>query len=81
MREMMWRGPGSAEGAHLLDSEVMYQLYDKEDKEEGIKAFMEKRKPDFKGNFADGMPENVPWWETIDTVPARRGPRTGKSRL
>jgi enoyl-CoA hydratase/carnithine racemase len=28
MREMIWRNPGSAEGAHLLDSEIMYQLYD-----------------------------------------------------
>jgi len=42
MREMIWRGPGSAEGAHLLDSELMWELYDKEDKKEGFKAFLER---------------------------------------
>ena len=81
MREMMWRNPGSAEGTHLLDSELMFQLYEKEDKKEGIRSFMEKRKPEFKGDFRTGMPAAVPWWEPLDTVPARRGPRTGKSRL
>ena len=72
IREMMWRGPGSAEGAHLLDSELMVQLYDLEDKNEGFKAFWEKRAPKFKGDLREGMPESVPWWEPID-VRVRRG--------
>ena len=37
---MMYRGPASAEGAHLLDSELMVQLYDKEDTVEGIRSFV-----------------------------------------
>ena len=81
MREMMYRNPGSAEGAHLLDSELMVQLYDKADKEEGIRSFIEKRPVNFRGNFKTGVPQSVPWWEPLDTVPARRGPRTGKSVL
>ena len=56
IREMMWRGPPSAEGAHLLDSELMVQLYDSEDKKEGFRAFLEKRAPKFKGNLLEGMP-------------------------
>lgn len=79
MREMMWRNPGSAEGAYLLDSELMWELYDKEDKE-GIKAFIEKRSMAMKGDLKVGMPSNVPWWEGIDTRP-RSGERGAKSRL
>jgi len=81
MREMMWRNPGSAEGTHLLDSELMVQLYDKEDKKEGMRAFLEKRPVRFESDFSKGMPESVPWWEPVDTVPARKGPRTGNSML
>lgn len=81
MREMMYRGPGSPEGAHLLDSEIMVQLYDKEDKKEGMRAFLEKRNVAFKGDFKNGVPESVPWWQPVDIVPARRGDRTGKSVL
>lgn len=71
----MWRGPPSAEGAHLLDSELMVQLYDTEDKQEGFKAFLEKRKPGFKGDLRSGMPESVPWWEEVDVRVKREGPK------
>jgi enoyl-CoA hydratase/carnithine racemase len=66
MREMIWRNPGSAEGAHLLDSEIMYQLYDKKDKEEGFKSFLEKRPPNFQGTLDDDMASCLPWWTPVD---------------
>jgi len=81
MREMMYRGPNSAEGAHLLDSELMVQLYDKEDKAEGISSFVEKRPVKFKGDFKTGVPQAVPWWEPLNIVPARMAARTGSSKL
>jgi len=81
MREMMYRNPGSAEGAHLLDSLLMVQLYDGEDKKEGMQSFLEKRPVNFKGDFKAGTPGAVPWWEPLDVVPARKGQRTGKSVL
>lgn len=27
MKEMLWRGPDSPEGAHLLDSKIIYSLF------------------------------------------------------
>ncbi|CZT43506.1 related to enoyl-CoA hydratase/carnithine racemase [Rhynchosporium secalis] len=51
MRMMMYRGPNSAEGANLLDSELMWELYAKEDKKEGIEAWMEKREPEMKSDM------------------------------
>jgi hypothetical protein len=77
---MMYRGPNSAEGAHLLDSELMWELYEKEDKREGFRAFLEKREPRMKGDLKEGMPSNVPWWEPINTTP-RRGERGPDSKL
>jgi len=72
----MYRGPPSAEGAHLLDSELMWELYEKEHKRGGFRAFLEKREPTMKGGLKEGMPRNVPWWEPINTTPERgeRGP-------
>lgn len=66
MREMIWRNPGSAEAAHLLDSEIMYQLYDKKDKEEGINSFLEKRPPRFEGSVDHDMVSCIPWWTPAD---------------
>jgi hypothetical protein len=51
---MMWRNPGSAEGVYLLDSGLMWELHDKEDKKGGFEAFLEKRGPIMKGNLKDG---------------------------
>ena len=72
MKEMMWRNPGSAEGTHLLDSEIMFQLYDKADKEEGIKSFLEKRPAKFTGSVDKDVPGCLPWWQPVDVEKKRR---------
>ncbi|KAI9688321.1 MAG: hypothetical protein M1820_010266 [Bogoriella megaspora] len=67
MREMMYRNPGSAEGTHLLDSRILYELFSSADNKEGIKAFLEKRPANFIGTMDSDAPGAYPWWNPIDT--------------
>jgi hypothetical protein len=81
MREMIWRNPGTAEKTHLLDSEIMFQLYDKKDKIEGINSFLQKRPVKFEGSVDDDMVSCIPWWEPTDVRVHRSGEVSLKSRL
>ncbi|KUJ24577.1 enoyl-CoA hydratase/isomerase-like protein [Mollisia scopiformis] len=72
MRDLMWRGPKSAEATHLLDSKILLELFSGEDKKEGIDAFLEKRDANFEGTMERNAPSVWPWWELVDTkVPER----------
>ena len=69
MRELMWRGPGSAEATHLLDSRIIFDMFRGSDNKEGVAAFLEKRPVAFKGTMAADAPAVWPWWDWVDTVP------------
>lgn len=66
MRDLMWRGPGSAEETHLLDSRVLFEVFAGRDKEEGVKSFLEKRGARFEGSMEGDAPGVWPWWRRID---------------
>ncbi|KAA8643945.1 hypothetical protein EYZ11_006358 [Aspergillus tanneri] len=66
-RSLMWRNPGSAEETHLVDSAVLYHMFSGRDQKEGVQAFFEKRKPDFKASLDEDAPPNFPWWTEVDT--------------
>lgn len=63
MRDMIYRGGSSPEEAHLLESKVLYDLFRGEDLAEGVKSFLEKREPKFKGTMEDNASSVYPWWE------------------
>jgi enoyl-CoA hydratase/carnithine racemase len=66
MRDLMYRGPDSAEATHLLESRLIHSLFGRKDNEEGIKSFFEKRAPSFEGTMHNDAPEAYPWWNPID---------------
>ncbi|KAK5131479.1 enoyl-CoA hydratase/isomerase family protein [Cryomyces antarcticus] len=82
MRELMWRGPESAEAAHLLDSSILYELFSSTDNKEGVKAFLEKRSVHFQGTMEKDAPQAYPWWNPIDVSSSVKGaPNQGKAKL
>ena len=68
MRDLMYRGPDSAEGTHLLDSNVIYGLFGSKDNNEGVQSFFEKRPPKFLGKMPDDAPNVYPWWTPINVA-------------
>lgn len=82
MKELIWRDAGSAEGQHLLDSRVLYELFSSQyvrvsfgwslvtnssrDNKEGVQSFLEKRPPQFVGSMGNDAPAVYPWWTPVD---------------
>ena len=66
-RMLMWRGPHSAEAAHLLDSPVLFHMFAAPDQREGVEAFLQKRQAHFTATLERDAPPNFPWWQQVDT--------------
>ena len=75
MRDLMYREANSAEGAHLLDSRVIFGLFESKDNNEGVKSFFEKRPPNFQGKMPDDAPNACPWWERVNVASSARASR------
>ncbi|KAF9886596.1 hypothetical protein FE257_011236 [Aspergillus nanangensis] len=77
-RALMWRGPESPEEAHLLESNVIYHMFGSgRDQKEGVTAFFEKRKPNFKATIEENGPANFPWWYEV-SIEQKAAKRLGK---
>lgn len=63
MKDMILRGADTPEGAHALESKVLYDLFRGRDFVEGVKSFKEKRLPRFEGCLDEDAPRVWPWWE------------------
>ncbi|KAJ6150421.1 ClpP/crotonase-like domain-containing protein [Penicillium samsonianum] len=55
-RQLIWRNTGNAEGAHLVDSPLMYDMFGGKDHLEFKASFFEKRKPAFMDVLSDNAP-------------------------
>ncbi len=81
MRELMYRGADSPEGAHLLDSRIIHGLFGSKDNLEGVGSFLEKRQVNFTGQVPQDAPDWYPWWSQIDIGDKHLENRGGKSKL
>ncbi|KAJ5467278.1 enoyl-CoA hydratase/isomerase family protein [Penicillium sp. IBT 31633x] len=78
-RALLWQGAASPEEAHLLESRVFHAMITSSDHEEGVQAFFQKRKPNFRAGISQDLSLNYPWWyeANIDCPPKniREGPK------
>ncbi|KIW08805.1 uncharacterized protein PV09_00739 [Verruconis gallopava] len=81
MKDMIWRNPGTAEGAHLLDSRIIYEMFGTTDNKEGVASFLEKRKVNFTGTLEKDAPKAYPWWTPVDVLQFPKGKLPGSSKL
>ncbi len=63
-RQLIMQGMGAATPmlSHKLESVCYHYVAQSPDAEEGAKAFLEKRDPDWKTNPATDMPKSYPWF-------------------
>lgn len=67
-RQLMWRmlGAGHPMDAHRVESRLIAERGAGADAHEGVRAFLDKRAPQFTGTTNADMPPSYPWWSEPD---------------
>ncbi|OJJ59225.1 hypothetical protein ASPSYDRAFT_132763 [Aspergillus sydowii CBS 593.65] len=76
-RQLIWRNAGSAEGAHLVDSPLLYDMFGSNDHLEFKKSFFEKRQVRFTDVLSKDAPRTYPWWSELSVEPKPKPQRAG----
>lgn len=64
-KALLWHGLGEADpqSVHLIESRCFYWLGRQKDAHEGVKSFLDKRRPKFTMSPTKDMPDFWPWWK------------------
>jgi enoyl-CoA hydratase/carnithine racemase len=64
-RQMLWKGLGEDHpmAAHILESKGLDYMFTREDCQEGVMSFLEKRPARFSMKPSKNMPDYYPWWK------------------
>jgi enoyl-CoA hydratase/carnithine racemase len=70
-RQLVWRMTTAASpfDAHRVDSALLLAIGGQADAREGVKAFGERRAPEFTLRAPDDLPDVYPWWEPDEWSP------------
>ncbi len=55
------------EESHLIESQAIHHLSNSDEVREGVSAFLEKRKVNFKGRAFEDLPDFYPFWKNVVT--------------